>query len=250
MTDKMVTRTRIYRDADGLTKTEEVEVPVADIAHENFTRTIDAKCEIAKNFLTLGKLLKECLDEGYWKLLGSESFEAYVAQPEIALSRSYAYQVVKLYEVYVQKLGLATETLQAIGPHRLIRLLPAAEDGRFDEEMLGKAASLSLSDLETEYRGEKRHKKREREIEYYGEDYDEWMMSGGCCICGDTGEKSHFPRTRGAGAGESDWIPMCRQHHSEFHSQGVDTFMAGNKYKLFDWFYAKIRGAYKRGGKK
>ena len=31
---------------------------------------------------------------------------------------------------------------------------------------------------------------------------------------------------------------------------GVDTFMAGNKYKLFDWFYAKIRGVYKRGGKK
>ncbi len=108
--------------SDKLRKAEE-----AVLAHQNYEDTVSLKGEIARNFVHLGRLLKESLDNDYWKLLGHDSFEAYVATPDIALSRSYAYQVVKLYTVYVEQMGMADDLLTRIGPSRLIAMLPSAQ---------------------------------------------------------------------------------------------------------------------------
>ena len=46
-----------------------------------------------------------------------------------------------------------------------------------------------------------------------------------CAVCGDTEiEIAHFPRSKGAGAGDLDVIPLCTEHHREQHDSGVQTF--------------------------
>jgi hypothetical protein len=212
-----------------------------EIAHENFIKTVEAKGNIATGFLTLGGLLKENLDNGLWKILGHDSFEAYVATPEIALSRSYSYQVVNLYRVYVEKLGLDMETLRGIGPSRLIKLLPLASDGKIDQELLDKAGELSISDLDLEVRGAGKIRKRDERMKPDSKTYPDYLNEEGCCVCGEMNvERSHYPRTKGAGAGESEWVPMCRSCHTELHHYGVDTFTAKYKAKIWAWVYGRM----------
>ncbi len=234
--------------SDKLRKAEE-----AVLAHQNYEDTVSLKGEIARNFVHLGRLLKESLDNAYWKLLGHDSFEAYVATPDIALSRSYAYQVVKLYRVYVEQMGLGEETLTRIGPSRLISMLNAAPN-YCPETIVMDAENLSLSDLADKYgpRGQERSKpcsEAERPSPARMS-LDEWKIRSGCAVCGDNMvEKAHYPRTIAAGADKDHWIPLCRVHHQEHHDKGVDTFLVNNKFKLFNWFYYRLEAAYNRGAK-
>jgi hypothetical protein len=231
----------------------------AVIAHKNYEDTVVLKGAIARDFVTLGRLLKECLDNSYWKILGHDSFEAYVATPEIALSRSYAYQVVKLFKVYVEDMGLSEGDLTRIGPSRLIAMLPWATDWRGENggDLMSDAEHLSLSDLSEKYGRGGGHSKgvaadhggAER-LAPSGLSLDEWKLRSGCAVCGDACvEKDHFPRTQGAGADDDDWIPLCRTHHQEHHDKGVDTFLVENKFNIFKWFYYRLDAAWNRGDK-
>lgn len=59
----------------------------------------------------------------------------------------------------------------------------------------------------------------------------EFIRSLPCTICWSPGPNDpHHVETRGAGGGESDLIPLCRNHHNEFHRQGKAFFQT--KYKI------------------
>ena len=45
----------------------------------------------------------------------------------------------------------------------------------------------------------------------------------GCLICGDPAEAAHV-RSRAAGGGPDDLVPLCRVHHRSQHSLGIRTF--------------------------
>lgn len=52
-----------------------------------------------------------------------------------------------------------------------------------------------------------------------------------CVICWAPGPSDpHHVETRGAGGDASDMVPMCRQHHNEFHANGRSSFQY--KYKI------------------
>jgi hypothetical protein len=44
-----------------------------------------------------------------------------------------------------------------------------------------------------------------------------------CLVCGGLAEPAHVT-SRGAGGGRFDLVPLCRTHHDEQHSAGVETF--------------------------
>lgn len=231
----------------------------AMIAHENYEATVALKGEIARNFLVLGGLLNESLDNSYWKLLGHDSFESYVATPEIALSRSYAYQCVKLYRVFQRDMGIDAGELSRIGPSRLIAMLPAVKDAAVSDyaEMMSDAEHLSLSDLGEKYGHARPHKGRESgesddktdRPEPTKMSFDEWKLRSGCAVCGDsTVEKAHLPHSKGAGGDEDHWVPLCREHHQEQHDKGVQTFILENYIQLMTWFHWRLEAAWNRGG--
>jgi hypothetical protein len=238
----------------------ETKAVVAIAAHSNFEKTVYLKGEIARNFLTLGRLLKENVDNDYWKILGHDSFEAYVATPDMALSRSYAYQCVKLFKVYVEGMGGDEDALVRIGPSRLIALLPAVDETPVAdyEILMSDAEHLSLSDLAEKYGKYGRGKKEGKESTHdktprmrrEPKDFDEWKLSFGCAICGeDAVERAHLPKSVGAGGRENDWIPLCRPHHREQHDGGIETF-AGKYWKdIMMWFHLRLEEACERGDK-
>jgi hypothetical protein len=242
---------------------EETAEAMAVRAHENKEAILAHKNRVMGGFLELGRLFSECHDESLWKLLNYDSFEEFLADPDLAFKRSYAYQLMSLYKMYVLKLNVGRSRLEAIGPHRLIKLLPFMSDGQ--TQLLADAEHLSLSDLNeeiAELRGEAGHplssKHRRNDPVPINQapalpalSLDDFKMARGCCVCGEkTAEKSHFPRTRGAGAGDDEWLPMCHNCHSEAHQYGVDTFLEKYKIPIFKWVYGVFRELREQGKEK
>ena len=47
-----------------------------------------------------------------------------------------------------------------------------------------------------------------------------------CVVCGALPSQNAHVRSRGAGGGAADIVPMCMAHHREQHDAGIETFEA------------------------
>ena len=66
---------------------------------------------------------------------------------------------------------------------------------------------------------------RARFIRYYGSpERVRWMQAQPCLVCGAVPSEAHHVKTRAAGGGPDDVVPLCTAHHREFHDIGVRTF--------------------------
>lgn len=87
-----------------------------------------------------------------WLALGIESFNEWMAQPEISLSRAEAYAMIAAWRELAVERDVPVERLAALDVSKLAVVLPAIKDGRADvEDALSDCASLSRSDLRAEY---------------------------------------------------------------------------------------------------
>ena len=185
-------------------------------ANDNYVGIIQCRANIEANFITLARLLTENLENAYWKMLGHDSFESFIASPEIGFSRSKVYGLIQIYRLYVKQLNVSSSDLVEVGTTNLLLIAPVVE--RDKDGWIAKAKTLSKSDLKAE------------------------LGTGGgpptkppiaspknicppspdsCCNCGSKEwEKHHFPITRGAGGEEVEdwWIPLCRKCHQEYHN--------------------------------
>lgn len=59
-------------------------------------------------------------------------------------------------------------------------------------------------------------------VQHKSAKYLEFVRSIGCMVCGVSGVDAHHMFN----AKRNDYlaVPLCRKHHSEYHSIGVDTF--------------------------
>ena len=187
---------------------------VANKAQQNLEDLLQARYNISANFLVLARLLKDNRDNALWKILGYDSFEALLGSPELGFRRSKAYSLIRLYELYIQKLCVPERDIVEIGNAKLTLISSVVESDV--DSWLSKAKSLSKSDLLislAEAAG--------KPLPRLSPPSPPSQPSSCCCVCGATEwEKSHFPITRGAGGQEVEdwWIPMCRVCHSEFHN--------------------------------
>lgn len=214
---------------------------------------IAQKHAIQAGFVTLGELFSEVIDKSLWKLSGCDSFAAFCADPEIGFSEKTAYQYAGLYKFWCLDCGIDRDKLIRIGPSNL-EIIKHRFGETKDMELLDDAEHLSRSDL-LEKMGRAR-KEGKRGPSKQEQDYragagagtmEEWKKRAGCCVCGDDAtEKSHFPRTAGAGALEYMWAPMCRSCHSQLHQVGVDTFLEKYKIPIFIWFYNGLEDLFGR----
>jgi len=197
-----------------MTESERTSIVEADHAHYNYEQTLQCRHNLQANFLVLGRLLKESRDESLWKFLGHDNFESYLGTPELGFKRSTAYGLIRLVELYIDKLNVPADRLVSIGTAKLQKVAGVVE--RNVGEWLDKAESMSKSDLDEELgRGPDINKSSPKSFS---------PPSGPrpCCVCGKEGEKHHFPVTRGAGAPEHHWIPLCRECHSAYHQAPKD----------------------------
>lgn len=103
-------------------------------------------------FLTMGELLYNARENAEWSHLHYESFEEYIQDLGLPMTNSYSWatRLIGIHEFLVMRMGISKELLLQIGVAKLSRLLPAARQGKLDEELLNKATVLSDLDLRIE----------------------------------------------------------------------------------------------------
>ena len=82
------------------------------------------KKQMGMAFVELGRQLKIIRDEGYYQVLGYDTFTSYVINSEVGFSRRTAYNYIEIYEWYVEKLSYEAQYLAEVGQDKLLRALP------------------------------------------------------------------------------------------------------------------------------
>ncbi len=124
-----------------------------DLAFNLHQEILNLKRNIETQFLQMGALLKRIRDERLYETLSYETFEEYIAQPELALNRSTVYKIIGVYEDF----GMCNQLdidIAEIGYAKLDRIRQFKDQEDF-EEWVYKAKTLSLSDLSLEIREKK-----------------------------------------------------------------------------------------------
>ena len=137
----------------------------ADYAHKVDQRIKNLRYSIDSGFLDLAKSLKEVRDSKLYKVLGLETFESYIAQPELAFDRGNVYRFIAIYESYIESYRVAPERLLEAGWSKLAKIIPHATEENH-EHLLEQAIALSRSDLDSELIKEGYITKKEQEIQY------------------------------------------------------------------------------------
>ena len=222
---------------------------VALEAWENRQAILRYHGEVKRGFVALARLLKENRDKAYYKLLGHDSFEEFLADPELAFRRSTAFMLISHYELYIEHLKLAEDDIAAIGSRRLSIIKPVVEAD--PERWLANAREMSKSDLVNEVRQarglpelsvlpeileEKKTVDAPATVFSSPTRYVKYVKSSPCCVCGNVGggavDPAHFPKTAGAGGKAWHVIPLCRECHTAYHGEGVDSFFSKYKHKI------------------
>jgi len=194
-----------------MTQEEKSLITQSARAEENKEQIIQAKLNVAANYLVLAHLLKENRDGSLYKLLGCDSWDEFLGMPEISFSRSKAYSLIQIWELYKDKMGIDDHTLLDIGNAKLLMVAPYVEK---DKEWLNKAKALSKSDLRLEINGVSG-----RETISPPSKSPAPPSSKSCVACGnDKVDRHHFPVSRGASCPDEWWIPLCRACHTEYHN--------------------------------
>lgn len=158
-------------------------------AHTNFGKIVVLVRDISKRWVVVGQLLWENREKEYWKTLGHESFNSFLAMPDIGLSQTTLYKFLHLYELYCLKLGFAPEELNDISYERL-EIIKNKIQIKDKKDWLVKAKTLSQSDLLIEIKEEDTNKgfktKKDYPHIYRHSECGKWVIDidvSETCIC-------------------------------------------------------------------
>jgi len=117
-----------------------------NIAYKVDVQLKEIKRVVNSNFLMIAEKLKSIKDNKYYKVLGYDTFESYIAQPELAFSRSSVYRLIQIYKKFVLENNVAPERLSEIEWTKLAVVTPHVNKDNM-ENLLHDAKELSRSDL-------------------------------------------------------------------------------------------------------
>ena len=123
---------------------------IAEEAFENEQSIITIKNSIGKNLLELGNLLKINHNKKYYITLGYSTWEEFLAIPEISISRFFAYKLIQICEIWIDKFDVSPAKLQGIDSEKLYLMATMINDNLTNEEIeekLEQARTLSRSDI-------------------------------------------------------------------------------------------------------
>jgi len=118
---------------------------------------VNLKKEIGTNLLQMGKILYKIKEERLYAPQ-YESFNEFLAMPELSFSRAMAYKAVVVYRVFVETYA-AQDLIEGIDPDKLYKIAGVVDNNNLDD-WLGKARVLSRGDLTEEVREAKGNKPR------------------------------------------------------------------------------------------
>lgn len=90
---------------------------------------------------------------GYWQVLGYDSLQEFLAQPDLGLSRSQFFQMTKTWRDLVEVKKIKPELLAKLEPSKVSEVVPAIMRGDVKPAAaLADVESLSYSDVKKKYR--------------------------------------------------------------------------------------------------
>jgi hypothetical protein len=120
-------------------------------AYRLHQKLISLKHAVEASGILMGQMLYEIQEKELFKTLGYDTFEQYLADPELSFGRATAYKLKKIYKQWVLDYGYNIDELEKIGQERLLEAGKVATPEN-QKEWLIKATSLSMSDLVLEVR--------------------------------------------------------------------------------------------------
>lgn len=115
-------------------------------AFENHRYILDLKSRIGGDLLRLASLLVLSHKNKYYKTLGYNTWESYLGTPELSMSRFFAFKLMRVYEIWVEKFGINPSLLDIDIEKLYLSSLMANQDNY--EEVLEQARVLSRSDVQ------------------------------------------------------------------------------------------------------
>jgi len=193
-----------------------------EYAHELRKLVWEYRTGVNKNLWLLAQTLKEIRDKKIYKLLDCSSFNEFIASPEIGLSRSAVYALIRRFELYSVRLQIPEATLISIDHSKLDIIAPVVE--KDPARWIGEAANLSSRDLINETRQEQGREEmkvlatppEDGAVEPAPSSYLAYVRKQACCACGRSGAVyAHFPRHERPGG--KFGIPLCHECHDRYH---------------------------------
>lgn len=131
---------------------DEISVPDNQIISQSLDReAIECKKVAGKAFLRLGAIFKEIRENKLWKSIdgGYDSWEQYLAKPELDYSDATASFFINVYEIFILKLEFEEDKIQSISQDKLRKITAKAKDMDRQEvsELVEQAITLSNSDF-------------------------------------------------------------------------------------------------------
>ena len=122
------------------------------LAHSQHQQLVGVIALSKKSFVVMGKLLHELYQSGNYQYAvgeGIESWGAYLAQPEINLTKAEADRLMQIYEWFVINFGVDESELETVPIKALHYLLPIAKRSDAEEvlPLLDEARELSQRDF-------------------------------------------------------------------------------------------------------
>ena len=132
--------------------TTDLEKTRADLAFETEGKIKEGISAARTVWVALAAFLSDFHEEKMWETLGHDSFDSWLATPEIDLGRSMAYALVQNYRYFIGEGRISSEELAEFEPTKLQQVLPALKAGDVEpSEALADVGSLSRSDLKEKY---------------------------------------------------------------------------------------------------
>ena len=124
---------------------------LALVAHKRHQRILNIAQQMNQGAIVLGKELYEMKENEEYEALGYETFESYLAMPELSFKRRTAYYLIEIYRTFVLELGYGIEKLGEAEWSKLALILPKIRmQPNAHKEWFNKALALSKSDLALE----------------------------------------------------------------------------------------------------
>ena len=131
------------------TNNDAIIITPMESAYERHRRIVELRDTLERNALELGEALYWFEREKQYRQLGYDSFNAYLADPDVNIGRSTAFKFKRVYALFVLRLECPAAGLLEAGADKLEVIAPHVDSENVDE-WVATAAALSRSDLRQE----------------------------------------------------------------------------------------------------
>jgi len=131
------------------TNNDAIIITPMESAYERHRRIVELRDTLERNALELGEALYWFERERGYRVLGYDSFNAYLADPDVNIGRSTAFKFKRVYQLFIYQLECPAAGLLEAGADKLEVIAPHVDESNVDE-WVATAAALSRSDLRKE----------------------------------------------------------------------------------------------------